>query len=518
MTGQLPVLQVAVALACSPLCVLVRSRLVARLLFLAAALFSLGCGIALADHVAGRGATLRYAVGGWPAPYGIEFVVSGFNTPILLLVSLTAVVVAVYSAGSVATELDDRRALFLYACLCLALAGLLGLTVTGDAFNAFVFLEISSLSMYALIAMGRRRRALLASFRYLVLGSVGALFLLLGIGLAYAVTGTLNMADLTERLTGSHGNRAVQAAVVLVFVGLAVKMAVFPLHAWLPAAYGEAPSAVNTFVAAVGTKVAIYVFCRFAFTVFGASLVFGAMPLDRIGLLLAVLGMMVGSAAACFQNDLRYVLAWSSVAQIGFIVAGVCLATSTGVSAAYLHMITHAVTKAALFATAGLLLLRLGSVRLSALAGLGRRMPWTFAAFVVAGLGLIGVPPSAGFVSKWALVAAMVERGQWLVLAAMLASSLIAVVYVGRIVEVAWFREPREPREPRAPREPQEARTGAGAEAGAGAAGRPPASMVAAIWFLVLLSLYFGIDPTLPAHLADAAAEALLGNAGNGGG
>jgi multicomponent Na+:H+ antiporter subunit D len=491
MTAQLPALQVAIPLICAPLCVLLRVRIVAWLLFLVAAVGSLTCAALLAERVA-RGGPLRYTMGGWPAPSGIEFMVSGFNTPILLLVSLLAVVTAVYSRRSVAAEIDTTRIVPVYACLCLTLAGLLGLAATADAFNAFVFLEISSLATYTLIAMGRRRRALLASFHYLVIGTVGALFVLLGIGLAYAITGTLNMPDLAERLTADHGNRALYAAVVLVFVGLAVKMALFPLHAWLPGAYAEAPSAVSVFVAATGTTVAIYLFCRFAFTVFGAALVFGVMPIENIGLLLASLAMVAGSAAACVQNDFRYLLAWSSVAQIGYIITGVSLATLAGVSAAYLHLINHAITKAALFAAAGLLLMRLGSVRLTELAGLGRRMPWTFAAIAVAGLGLVGVPPTAGFVSKWALVTALIERGAWPVLVAMLASSLLALVYVGRIVEVAWFREPP-----------------AGAEPAS-----PSVSMTAATWFLVLLTVYFGIDATLPAGLAEGAASALLGIGG----
>lgn len=493
MTAQLPALQVLIPLANAPLCVLFRSRTVAWLLFLVAALGSLTCAILLAGQVARTG-TLRYAMGGWPAPAGIELVVSAFNTPVLLLVALIATVVAVYGRRSVAAEIDARRTLLLYACLCLTLAGLLGLAITGDVFNAFVFLEISSLSTYTMIAMGRRRRALVAGFHYLVIGTVGATFVLLGIGLAYAVTGTLNMADLAQRLAAIHGNRALYAAVVFVFVGLAIKMAVFPLHAWLPGAYAEAPSTVSTFVAATGTKVAIYLFCRFAFTVFGAALVFREMPIGRVGLLLACAAMLAGSAVACFQNDLKYLLAWSSVAQAGYIVAGICLATTAGVSAAYLHVINHAVTKAALFAAAGLLMMRLGSVRFTALAGLGRRMPWTFAAIVVAGLGLVGVPPTAGFASKWALVTALVERGQWPVLVAMLAGSLLALVYVGRVVEVAWFRPP---------------------PAGPATAPPPlPASMVAATWSLVLLSVYFGADATLPAGLADAAASALLGIGG----
>lgn len=488
MTAQLPALQVVIPLICAPLCVLLRSKTAAWLLFLVAALGSLACAVALTEHVA-RVGTVRYAMGGWPSPAGIEFVVSGFNTPILLIVSLIAAVSAVYSRRSVAAEVDASRTPPLYACLCLVLSALLGLAITGDAFNAFVFLEIGSLATYTLIALGRRRRALLASFRYLVIGTVGATFLLLGIGFAYAVTGTLNMADIGQRLTESPGNRALYAAVVFVFIGLAIKMALFPLHSWLPGAYGEAPSVVSTFIAATGTKVAIYLFCRFAFTIFGAALVFGVLPIQQIGLVLASLAMVAGSAAACFQNDFRYLLAWSSVGQIGYIVAGVTLATSAGVSAAYLHMINHAMIKAALFAVAGLLILRIGSVQMSALAGLGRRMPWTFAAIVIAGLGLVGVPPTAGFVSKWALLTALVEQGAWPVLVAMLASSVLALVYIGRVVEVAWFREPPADVAPT----------------------RAPVSMVAAIGVLVAASVYFGIDATLTAQLADRAAAALLG-------
>ncbi|MCT2584425.1 monovalent cation/H+ antiporter subunit D family protein [Actinophytocola gossypii] len=493
MTAHLPALQVLVPLGCAPLCLLLRRfRTVTWLVFLLAALSSLACAVLLATRV--DDGPLHYEMGGWPAPYGIEFVVAGFNTPVLLVVSVVAVVAAVYARRSVGDEVDDRRAPLVYTCLCLTLTGLLGLTVTGDVFNAFVFLEISSLSTYALIAMGRRRRALLASFRYLVIGTVGATFVLIGIGFAYAVTGTLNMADLADRLTDLDGNRALYAAVVFVFVGLAVKMAVFPLHAWLPAAYGEAPSAVSTFLAAASTKVAIYVFCRFAFTVFGAGLVFTTMPVGEVGLLLAALAMLVGSAAACFQRDLKYLLAWSSVAQIGYIVAGISLATAAGVSAGYLHVINHAVIKGALFGAAGLLVLRLGSARLDDLAGLGRRMPWTFAAIVVTGLGLVGVPPTAGFASKWALVSALLDAGAWPVLVAVLASSLLALVYVGRIVEAAWFRDPPADLPADQP--------------------RAPVSMVAAVWALVLLSVYFGIDASLPGGLADAAAAALLGTGG----
>lgn len=489
MTQHLPILPVLAPLVAAPLCVLARSRIAAWALFLLASGCSLAASAALAVRVLG-GRRLEYHLGGWPAPQGIEYVIDGANVPVLIVTSAIAVIVAGYSRRSIEAEVEARRIPLVYCCFCLALTGLLGITATGDAFNAFVFLEISSLATYALIAMGPRRRALLAAFQYLIIGTIGATFLLIGIGLAYAVSGTLNMTDLAQRLPDIYGNRALTAAVVFVFLGLGIKMAMFPLHAWLPDAYAEAPSAVSTFIAAVGTKVAIYAFLRFAFTVFGRPLVFDILPVDIIGLALASAAMLVGSAAACFQTDLKYLLAWSSIAQVGYIIAGFSLASAGGVSAAYLHVINHAVIKGALFAAAGIVALRLGSMRLSALSGLGHAMPWSFAAILLGGLGLIGVPPTAGFVSKWVLARALIDQGQGVVLAVMLVSSLLTVVYVGRIVEIGWFRQPHELAQ----------------------VARSPVSMNVSTWFLVLLSLYFGVEATWPVRLAESAAAALVGS------
>ncbi|WP_207946943.1 monovalent cation/H+ antiporter subunit D family protein [Actinomadura sp. 7K507] len=490
MTAQLPALQVVIPMLCAPLCVLLRSRTVAWLLFLAASAASLACASAMAWHVAG-GRVFRYSMGGWEPPAGIGYVIDKANVPVLLLVSAIGLAVAVYGRRSIPAEIEASRVPLFYSCLCLNLTGLLGITATGDAFNAFVFLEITSLSSYALVAMGRRKRALLAAFQYLIVGTIGATFLLIGIGLAYAVTGTLNMADLAQRLPDIYGNRALAAAVVFVFVGLAIKMALFPLHAWLPDAYAHAPSAVAAFLSATGTKVSIYLLLRFAFGVFGAALVFDRMPITEIGLVLACAAMLVASAVACFQSDLRYLLAWSSIAQVGYIVAGLSLGTAGGVTAAYLHIINHALIKGALFAAAGIVVLRLGSARLPAIAGLGRTMPWTFAAIVVAGLGLIGLPPTAGFVSKWVLAEALIEDGHWPVLAVLLVSSLLSVVYVGRVIEAGWFRRSAEP-------EPLKV-------------ARTPWSMAAATWSLVLLSLVFGFAPEWPMSLAESAAGVLVG-------
>lgn len=489
MMAHLPVLQVLLPLLAAPLCALLRSGRAAWVVFLAASAGSLACAILLLEKTTG-GETVRYALGGWAPPAGIEYAVDAANAYVLVLVSLIAVVVAVYARRSIEAEIEPRRVYLYYTCLCLCLAGLLGIVVTGDAFNVFVFLEISSLSTYALIALGRRRQALLAAFQYLILGTIGATFLLIGIGLLYALTGTLNMADLAERLAPLHDSRTLVAAVAFVGIGMAVKMALFPLHAWLPGAYAEAPSAASAFLAATGTKVAIYGFLRFAFTVFGATLVFERLPGQDIGLFLGTAAMLAGSAVACMQSELKRLLAWSSVAQIGYIVVGFSLADITGLTAAHLHLFNHAIIKCALFCAAGAVLLRLGDTRLEALAGLARRMPLVFAAILISGLGLIGVPGTAGFVSKWVLVQALVEHAQWGVLAAVLVSSLLALLYVGRVIEAAWFREPPDD----APVAPV------------------PVSMLSAIGMLVALNLYLGLNSKVLGDYAAAAALALLGS------
>lgn len=487
MSAHLAALQVVLPLLAAPLCVLLRRQGAAWLLYLLAALGSFGCALGLLDAVRDHG-RLHYAMGGWPAPFGIEYVIDGANIYMLLLVSFIGVVAGVYGRRSIAAEIEPRRIYLYYACLSLCLAGLLGIAATGDAFNVFVFLEISSLSSYALIAMGRRRRALLAALQYLIMGTIGGTFVLIGIGLLYALTGTLNMIDLAERVPALYGNRALTAAAAFIGLGLGIKMALLPLHAWLPNAYAEAPSAASLFLAATGTKVALYAFLRFSFDVFGTELLFGLLNLDTLLLAMAAAAMLTGALIACFQHDFKRLLAWSSVGQIGYIVAGLALATPAGLSASFLHLFNHALTKAALFGVAGLLLLRLSSTDINDYAGLARRMPGAFAALLICGLGLVGIPLTAGFVSKWALAQALIGAGLWWMVAAMLLSSLFALIYVGRIIEIAWFRAPPE----------------------TAVAAVPAGSMQLATWTLVLATLWLGVDSSGLARLAEAAAAALL--------
>jgi multicomponent Na+:H+ antiporter subunit D len=283
----LPALQVVLPLVTAPLVVVMRQANVAFLLATAAAWAAVAVAIGLWIEVDARG-VVSYSIGSWPPPWGIEYRVDHLSAFVLLLVSVIAAVVLPYSRRSIEAEIPPEKHYLFYAMFTLCLAGLLGITITGDAFNVFVFLEIAALSSYVLIALGRDRRALIASYQYLIRGTIGATFFVIGVGLLYLLTGTLNLADMEQRLAEIRDSRPVLTALAFITVGLSLKLALFPLHQWLPNAYAYAPSAVSAFLAATATKVSIYVLVRFYFSVFGESLVFQKLGLPEIMLPLSL--------------------------------------------------------------------------------------------------------------------------------------------------------------------------------------------------------------------------------------
>jgi multicomponent Na+:H+ antiporter subunit D len=343
-----------------------------------------------------------------------------------------------------------------------------------------------------LISLGSTRRALTAAYQYLVMGTVGATFILIGIGLLYMMTGTLNMMDLSQRLPAVADTRTIRVAFAFVTVGVSIKLALFPLHIWLPNAYTFAPSVVSAFIAATATKVGVYVLLRFFFTVFGIQFSFDAMHVGQILMLLAVAAILVASLVAIFQNNVKRMLAYSSVAQIGYIILGISLASSDGVTAGMLHLFNHALIKCALFLAMGCIFLRLGSVELQDMHGLARQMPWTMAAFVAGGLSLVGLPLTAGFISKWYLVSAVLVEGYWPLAVLVLVSSLLALIYIWRVVEAAYFNVPGA-----AMHRVKEA----------------PASMLIPAWLLIGTNLYVGINASLITDIAHQGADILIGQA-----
>jgi multicomponent Na+:H+ antiporter subunit D len=478
---------VLVPLIASLVCALLPGRFWPWAVTLAAAITS--AVIAAITLPAAAQTTLSYAFGNWPPPIGIEYRVDAANAFVALLVAGMAAITLPWAKKSVDKEVPERQGTF-YALFLLALAGLLGITLTGDAFNIFVFLEISSLATYGLIAHGSDRRALLASFRYLIMGTVGATFLLIGIGFLYVMTGTLNLHDLSERLPEVRDTSTVRAALAFIIVGMGLKLAMLPLHLWLPNAYTYAPSFVTVFLAGTATKVALYVMLRFVFTVFAPDWSFVVLPLSSVLMILAVAGMFAGSWVAMFQPNIKRMLAYSSVAQVGYMVLGVSLVSVIGLTAAFLHLFNHALMKAALFMAVGTVIYQVGSARIEHFRGLGRTMPWTLTAFALAGLSIIGIPLTAGFVSKWYLIQGALDQGQWFLVVLILITSLMAIFYIWRVIEAAWFKQ-REPDQP--------------------PVGEAPLSLLIPTWVLVALNFYFGIDTRLTVGGATAAAEALLG-------
>lgn len=435
--------------------------------------------------------TLSYAIGGWAPPLGIEYRVDAVNAFLALIVSAMAAVTLWYAPASVAQEIPARARPGFYAAFLLCLTGLLGIVQTGDIFNLFVFLEISALSSYVLISLGRQRQALTAAYQYLIMGTIGATFLLIGIGLVYAETGTLNLQDLAMRLPAVFEQRTVHTGFAFILIGVALKLALFPLHLWLPNAYTYAPSVVTVFLAATATKVAVYVMLRMVFGVFSNGFA-SQTPARELFLMLGVAGILAMSVYAIYQRDAKRLLAYSSVAQIGYMVLGMGFGTALGVTATLLHVFNHALMKAALFMAIGMLVYRLGSSRLEDFAGRGRQMPLTFAVLLIGGLSLIGIPGTAGFISKWYLVSAALAQQAWLIIAVILLGSLLAVVYVWKLVEVLYFR-------------PAAKETADGAVA----VREAPLALLLPSLVLAVANLYFGLDTRLSLGVARQAAAVL---------
>lgn len=483
---------VAVPLAVAPIISLLRVRHLPWLMACVTSLFVFALSIQLTQSVLQSG-DVTYAVGSWPAPYGIELRAGALTAMMTLIVSGISTMALWFGRYGIYVEVGEQRAHYFYAAWMLVLAGLLGIAVTGDAFNVFVFMEISSLATYVLIAGGPDRRALTAVLKYLIMGTIGATFYLIGVGLVYMMTGTLNFADMELRLAGVENLRPVLVAAGFITVGLALKAAIFPLHVWMPNAYTYAPSAVAVFLSACSTKIALFILLKFDFFVFQKNLVGHDVQFSWFLMPLAAIAIIFGSAVAIHESNVKRLLGYSSVAQLGYILMGASFVTYLGLSGGILHIFNHALIKATLFMAVACVFYRLRSAELKDFAGIAKKMPWTMAAFVLAGVALIGVPFTAGFTSKWLLVKAALEAGVvgYVLLAVVLIGSLMALVYVWKVVELAYFKLPT---------------------TDLSRVTEAPLMMRIPLWVMVLMTLYFGIDPSYPVRLANAAAVSLLGH------
>jgi multicomponent Na+:H+ antiporter subunit D len=486
-----PILQIIIPLLMAPVIILLRNRELAWGLAMMSTLAVFALTVHLFINVNTTAQPIVYELGNWPAPIGIVYVIDAANAYVLPLIAGISVI-ATYAARSlVNAEIDPRDHALFYAAWLLTIAGMLGQVATGDAFNIFVFLEISSLSAYALVAIGagNDRRALPAAFNYLILGTIGATFYVIGVGLLYMVTGTLNIEDLSQRLPAIGDTHTGFAALAFISLGMFLKMALFPLHFWLVPAYSYAPSVVSALMAATATKVSVYVLIRFLFGVFGLEFP-GMDSLLGVFLLgLGLLGALIGTLAAISETDLKRLFAQSSIAQLGYMAIGLGLATKSGLAASFIHLFNHALIKGAIFLALGTIAAQLGRVTMTNIQGAAKQIPMTIAAILFGGLALIGLPLTAGFISKLYLLRAIIEKGAWVVAAFTVLSSILALIYVWRIVEVAYLND-----------RPK----------GAPVLTETTAQWIGA-WLLVIATIYFGVQSEIVVDAAFAAADMFIG-------
>jgi multicomponent Na+:H+ antiporter subunit D len=414
-----------------------RTPALARALVIGSSAVSLIAAAIAAVRCSGGG-VLEYSFGGWAAPYGIVYRIDGLSALMSLLISAIGFLVLVYSGRSIGKEIPGHESSFL-ATAALLLAALLGMVVTGDLFNLYVFLEIASITAYSLIASGGGA-ASLASFRYLLVGTLGATFYLLGLAYLFALTGTLNMVDMAARLpTVSDASAAVLLALGFIVTGFALKAALFPMHAWLPDAYTYAPSTATALIAALMTKVSAFALLRVLYGVLWPTLAPLQLPLSVLLGWPAALGIIAGSVMALAQTDLKRLLAYSSIGHIGYVLLGLALGSRDGMIGAMLHIVAHAITKGCLFLIADAVAYRTGKTDLTSLQAASRQMPVAMAALVVCALSMIGIPPTAGFFGKWYLLIASIEAGHLEFVAVLLLSTLLNAWYFFRLLERIYF-------------------------------------------------------------------------------
>lgn len=461
----------------------------------------------LLDNVL-RNGPISYQLGGWAPPWGIEYKIDYLSGFMLTTVSLVIFVTSVYAGKSILGSrsltkeiIGEEGEVPFFTLYLLLAAGLFGIIVTGDMFNLYVFLEISSLSAYALVGTGYKKRAIVAGFNYLILGSIGACLYLLSVGYLYIMTGTLNMADLALRLPPLYDSGVIFVAFALLMAGLSIKMAFFPLHAWLPDAHGLAPSIISSILSGCVIEVAAYAMIRSMFTVYTPAFIFEVLPVREVLTVTAVIAMIGGSTMALAQKDIKRMLACSSVGQIGYIVLGIAIANQTGLTGSIMHLFSHAIIKASLFLTVGAIIYQTRIYEIEKLKGIGKKMPLTMATFTIGALGMIGIPLTTGFVTEWKLAIGALEAGKWLIVPAILLSAMLNAIYFGRVLETVWFKTDDSCANDYELNKDHEIRPVTEAHA----------LLTVPPFILVSLSIIFGIVAFIPLSIAKKAAAMLLG-------
>ena len=381
---------------------------------------------------------VRYAFSGWTAPLGIEWVADGLASVILVLLSVLGLLGVVFT-GPTSPKALGGRIVHYYTLILLFFSALTGIVFARDLFNLFVFLEVAAISSYALIGVAGGR-ALFAAFRYLILGTIGASIYLLGVSYLYAVTGTLNMADMADKLPFLLGSKALVGGLLFIFIGLGIKMALVPFHAWMPEAYAYAPDSVSPILASLLTKIALLAWVRIIYWVLNASIVVYGIPILLLVAVLGALAAVIGASLALAQRDLKMMFAYGGISHIGIILIGIGQGNQTGFVGGIFYLLNDAVMQAALFFIAGVAFCHYGVRTIDDMGRVGKQAPWLTGSLIVIALGMVGLPPTGGFFGKWNIILGALEADNYVSVAAVVLSTLLTLAYFVKLFE-SIFRQ-----------------------------------------------------------------------------
>ena len=374
-------------------------------------------------------------LGGFERPIGIELVIDRFSAGISLLVASVSFAVLSY------TRIGGPRGNTFYAGYLLLVGGLMGVTLTGDIFNLFVFLEITGIATYALVARGRGGGAAFAALKYLILGTLGASLYLVGVGFLFVASGTLNMIDLGDSLaTIGYDDPLIRAGFAFILIGFSIKVAQWPVHTWQPDAYQRAPDGVTPLIAALVSTVSAYALGRVLYTVFTPEFLVETPFASELVVAIGSVSVVAGSILAVAQWDVKRMLAYSSVAHFGMIVAAFGLVNETALLGAMVHLIGHGVMKVGLFVGVGLIAAAVGVRTIDEYAGMARKRPFAAGAIALLGIALVGIPPSIGFLGKWYIAVGAVEASSWVVAGVIFLSTMLTLAYVAKLGERMYFQ------------------------------------------------------------------------------
>ena len=376
---------------------------------------------------------VRYAFSGWTAPLGIEWVADGLASVILVLLSVLGLLGVVFT-GPTSPKALGGRIVHYYTLILLFFSALTGIVFAADFFNIFVFLEVAAISSYALIGVAGGR-ALFAAFRYLILGTIGASIYLLGVSYLYAVTGTLNMADMADKLPFLLGSKALVGGLLFIFIGLGIKMALVPFHSWMPEAYAYAPDSVSPIMASLLTKIVLLAWVRIIYWVLNASIAIFDIPILQLVAVLGALAAVIGASLALAQRDIKMMFAYGGVSHIGIILIGIGQGNQTGFVGGIFYLLNDAVMQAALFFIAGVAFYQYGVRTIDDLGRVGKQAPWLTGSLIVVALGMIGLPPTGGFFGKWNIILGALEASNYVSVAAVLLSTLLTLAYFVKLFE-----------------------------------------------------------------------------------